>query len=129
MKAFDKSCCVVLLVFLFSALAVAQDKRKQEIRVKGEVIDTKCYISGGMGNASGQEHKECALLCAKAGVPLGILEEKTGTVYFASKLKGMAGANEMLLPFVGEKVIVTGRIVEKGGAKMLMIDMVEKATQ
>ncbi|MGH2568202.1 MAG: hypothetical protein ACRDGA_07680, partial [Bacteroidota bacterium] len=64
---------------------------------------------------------------AKAGVPLGLLEEKTGTVYFAAKLKGIAGANDMLIPFVAEKVVVTGKIVERGGAKMLMIDTVEKA--
>jgi len=38
----------------------------------------------------------------------------------------MAGANDMLIPFVAEKVIVTGKMVERGGVKLLMIDTVEK---
>jgi hypothetical protein len=33
----------------------------------------------------------------------------------------------MLLPFVAETVLVTGRVVEKGGAKMLLIESIEKA--
>ena len=119
---------MILLVVLFSSSqAMAQDKKKPEVTVRGEVIDTKCYISGAMGDASGQEHKECALLCAKAGIPLGLLEEKTNTVYFVAKLKGMAGANDMLLPFVGTKVVVTGKIAEKGGAKLFLLDTIEKA--
>jgi len=117
----------LVLGIVFTSRASGQDKKKQEVKVRGEVIDTKCYISGSMGgNATGKEHKDCALTCAKAGVPLGLLEEKTGAVYFVAKLKGMAGANDMLIPFVAEKVIVTGKMVERGGVKLLMIDTVEK---
>lgn len=118
---------VFLALILFSFSAMAQEKKKQEIKLRAEVIDTKCYISGSMGDATGEEHKDCAIMCAKAGVPLALLEEKTKTVYYAARLKGMAGANEILLPFVGEVVLVTGRLVERGGAKMVMIDTVEKA--
>jgi hypothetical protein len=118
---------LLLLCLVFSAALHAQEKNKQEIKLRGEVIDTKCYIAGSMGDATGEKHKDCAIMCAKAGVPLGLLEEKTKTVYFVAKLRGMAGANEMLLPFVAETVLVTGRVVEKGGAKMLMIESIEKA--
>ena len=38
----------------------------------------------------------------------------------------MAGANELLIPFVAEKVNVTGLLFEKGGMKMLLISNVEK---
>jgi hypothetical protein len=118
---------LVLVVIVFSQTATSQDKKKQEITIRAEVIDTKCYISGSMGNATGEEHKECAIRCAKAGVPLGLLEEKTKTVYYAARLKGMAGANDILLPFVGEVVVVTGRLAERGGAKLILIDTIEKA--
>lgn len=125
MKRMIKTVFLTLILFSFSAMA--QEKKKQEIKLRAEVIDTKCYISGSMGDATGEEHKDCAIMCAKAGVPLALLEEKTKTVYYAARLKGMAGANEILLPFVGEVVLVTGRLVERGGAKMVMIDTVEKA--
>ena len=38
----------------------------------------------------------------------------------------MAGATELLLPFVAEKVKVTGRLFERGGMKMLLISKVNK---
>jgi hypothetical protein len=121
------SSLTLILVLTFTSFAFAQDKKKPEVTIKAEVIDTKCYISGSMGDASGEEHKECAILCAKAGVPLGLLEEKTKTVYFVARLKGMAGANDMLLPFVGTKVLVTGKVTEKGGAKLFLLDTIENA--
>lgn len=125
MKRILQSLFFALILFCLSA--TAQEKKKQEIKIRAEVIDTKCYISGSMGDATGEEHKECAIMCAKAGVPLALLEEKTKTVYYAARLKGIAGANEILLPFVGDVVVITGRLVERGGAKMIMIDTIEKA--
>lgn len=117
----------LLLILSFASLAFSQDRKKPEVTMKAEVIDTKCYISGSMGDASGEEHKECAILCAKAGVPLGLLDEKTKSVYFVARLKGMAGANDMLLPFVGTTVVVTGKVTEKGGARLFLLDTIEKA--
>jgi hypothetical protein len=38
----------------------------------------------------------------------------------------MAGTNELLLPFVAEKVKVTGLLFEKGGMKMLLISNMDK---
>lgn len=127
MKSILRVISTCLLLAFATISTTAQEIKKGEVAIRAEVIDTKCYISGKMGTATGQEHKECALMCVKAGVPLGLLEEKTKTVYYASKLKGMAGADDMLLPFVGEKVVVTGKITEKGGAKLFLIDTVEKA--
>ncbi len=119
----------LLLITMFcSALLVGQDKKKQnEVTIKGEVIDSKCYIGGGMGPGYGQDHKECALKCAKGGIPLAVLEDGTNNVYFVAKLRGTSGPNDMLIPFIAEKVIVKGRLAEKGGAKLLLIDTVEKA--
>ena len=52
-----------------------------------------------VGAGQGKEHAECALQCARNGVPLAILEEKTDLVYFTAKARGMGGANDMLIPF------------------------------
>ncbi len=119
---------IIGILFAPLASAVAQDGKKKlvDVVVRGEVIDTKCYMSGSMGDGRGEQHKECALKCAKAGVPLAILEEKTNAVYFTGRLKGMGSANELLIPFVGEIVSVKGKLAERGGAKMLLIDTVER---
>ncbi|MGD0037971.1 MAG: hypothetical protein ABSC53_11855 [Bacteroidota bacterium] len=121
-----KSFITVLAVFIFSGVALAQQNGKQ-ITIVGEVVESQCYITGLNGPGKGLSHKDCALKCAKGGIPLSILEDKTGTLYLAGQSKkAMAGANELLLPFVAEKVKVTGRLFEKGGMKMLLISKVDK---
>lgn len=121
----------VLILILFSCAiipeAMAQKKPGKPVTIVGEVIDTQCYLSGATGPGRGASHKECALNCAKGGIPLSILEEKTGTVYLTGQTKkAMTTSNLMLLDFVAERVRVTGRLVEKGGARMVLIEKVEK---
>lgn len=60
------------------------------IQIKGEIIDTWCYMSGVMGApeaVTGSAHHTCALWCAAGGIPVGVLAED-GTVYMVLKLKG-----------------------------------------
>src|SRR5215470_18860246 len=54
-------------------LARAQD----DVTVSGEVVDMSCYLSKG---SKGSQHKACAQLCAKKGVPIGILTD-SGDLY------------------------------------------------
>jgi hypothetical protein len=121
-----KSLITALVLLITSGFAFAQQNGKQ-ITVVGEVVESQCYITGLNGPGKGIAHKECALKCAKGGIPLSILEDKTGKLFLAGQSKkAMAGANELLIPFIAEKVKVTGRVFEKGGMKMLLISKVSK---
>ncbi|MBI3586995.1 MAG: hypothetical protein HY088_07700 [Ignavibacteriales bacterium] len=120
-----------LAVFVIADSALAQNpsssggkKALGEVSVTGEVIDTKCYLTGMMGG-KGAEHEACAIACMKGGLPVGILEEKTGKVYILAPEKGTKGANETLLPYAAKTVTVKGKIMEKGGAKVLLYSSVE----
>jgi hypothetical protein len=116
----------VLALFL-SSLALAQQKSGKEITITGEVIETQCYVTGLTGPGKGAAHKDCAIRSAKAGIPLAILEDKTNTVYLTGQTKkAQSGTSELLVPFVAEKVKVTGRLFEKGGLKFLLINKVNK---
>ncbi|MBI4427886.1 MAG: hypothetical protein HY562_02090 [Ignavibacteriales bacterium] len=117
---------VIAVSLLFTmSLVFSQQTRGREITISGEVIDIQCYTSGAMGKGIGADHKECATDCAKGGIPLAVLEDKTGTIYIAGQTKSsMKGANETLLPYVAEKVKVTGRLHQKGGVKLLLISKI-----
>lgn len=52
----------------FAPVARAQD----DITVKGEIVDLACYLAKGK---KGPDHKACAQMCAKGGVPMGLLTE------------------------------------------------------
>jgi hypothetical protein len=109
--------------------AIGQQKKSKEITILGEVVDIQCYVSGATGPGKGPYHKECAISCAKGGMPIGILEDGTDVLYVAGQTKtAMKNANELLLPFVAEKVKVTGRVYEKGGMKLLLVNKVSLFT-
>lgn len=60
------------------------------IEIKGEIIDTWCYLSGVMGGEDavvGSAHHTCALWCAAGGIPVGVLDED-GKIYMVLKLQG-----------------------------------------
>jgi hypothetical protein len=125
-----KNSLLLLLTIAFTLSLLAQGKKGKESTIKGEVVDLQCYMSGVTGSGKGASHKDCAISCAKGGIPLGILEDKTNTLYLAGQTKdAMKGANDMLLPFVAEKVIVTGRTYEKGGMKLVLIKKISKQSE
>jgi hypothetical protein len=95
---------------------------KTEIKLTGEVVCLSCYVDH---EAKGAEHAACAASCAKRGVPMGILEDKTGHVFLV--VRGHTGANEVLAPFAGKKAALTGRWFERGGAKIFNLDTVTEA--
>lgn len=104
----------------------AQEKAMKEVAIKGEIIDSKCYLTGMMGG-KGEEHKDCAIACIKGGLPVAILEEKTGKVYVVVPVKGQKGANEALLQYAAETVTLKGMFIEKGGTKLFAYNSVEAA--
>ena len=111
------------LMMMGAAVVASAAPGDSEVTLKGEVIDQPCYDKGGK---KGEEHKACALSCAKRGNQLAILEDGTNTVY---SITGdyAANKNEKLVPFVAEIVEVKGTITEKDGKKWLNVTSIKKA--
>ncbi len=105
-----------------TARGKAEAVSKSEAKLVGEVVCLSCYVDHG---AKGGEHAACAASCAKRGVPMGVLEEKTGSVFMV--IKGHNGANEALVPFAGKKVALSGRWIERGGTKIFNLETVAEA--
>ena len=119
---------VLAAAFAVSATAQSQDAKStsNNVSITGEIIDVKCYTTGMMGGR-GPEHEDCAIACIKGGLPVGVVDEKTGDVYTIVPAKGTKGANEALLKFVAKKVKIEGKLLEKGGNKILAYSSVEEA--
>jgi hypothetical protein len=76
-------------------------------------------------NSTGASHQTCAETCAKAGVPLAIVDAK-GILYMPIAVEHK-DQNARLMPFIEKKVKVTGTLMEKGGLKGIAIKTVEAA--
>ena len=94
----------------------------QEITIKGELVDSLCYVAMA---AKGPGHKQCAIDCAKAGIPVSILEDGTGKLYTVLPKEDKTGYPESVIGKMGEKVTLTGDLYENGGNKYVTVESVE----
>jgi hypothetical protein len=94
----------------------------QEVTIKGELVDSLCYVTMA---ATGAGHKQCAIDCAKAGIPVSILEDGTGKLYTVLPSKDKTGYPESVTSKMGDKVTLKGDLYEKGGNKYVAVESVE----
>jgi hypothetical protein len=114
---------IVGLLLLCPAALAAHEGHKENSSAKtvvGEVIDPVCYLSH---DSRGLEHAACARMCANNGVGLGILQDKTGTIYVSLPVDH-SNPNAKLLEFVGQHVEVKGTVFRKGGLTGISVDSV-----
>lgn len=112
MKRIVLACVLVL----FAALAFAADK-PAAVTVKGEIIDTFCYVANGEG---GESHAGCGMGCLKHGIPVGLLEGKK--IYILLPTKEGGQLPDALKERVGKAVSVTGHAYTTGGSNFLTVE-------
>jgi hypothetical protein len=96
----------------------------ERVRVRGELVDTWCSISGIM-YAYGTAHHQCAVWCAVGGIPVSIRADD-GTFYMVLKLEGdtQSVANPKLVTIQGHQVTVDGDLHARDGVNYLLVDEV-----
>ncbi len=97
-------------------------KGMQEITIKGELVDSLCYVAMA---SKGSGHKQCAIDCAKAGIPISILEDGTGKLYTVLPKEDKTGYPASVISKMGEKVTLKGDLYENGGNKYVTVESVE----
>lgn len=96
--------------------------------VEGYVINLNCWLGQGI---RGPEHKDCARVCANMGTPLAILADD-GRIYFPV-LKTMSTCpeknNAKLLPFVEERVLVEGEVINREEEYAIVISNIKRTAE
>ena len=119
-----------LTLFGFTNLPVAMAheagmagmEQGKEVTIKGELVDSLCYVAMA---AKGPGHKQCAMDCAKAGIPISIVEEGTGKLYTVLPKQDKTGYPASVVSKMGEKVTLKGDLYENGGNKYVAVESVE----
>ena len=93
-----------------------------EVTIKGELVDSLCYVAMA---AKGAGHKQCAMDCAKAGIPISILEDRTGKLYTVLPSKDKTGYPASVIGKMGDKVTLKGDLYENGGNQYVTVESVE----
>jgi hypothetical protein len=109
---------VILLVaataFAFNAVADEMKAEKKPVTLKGEIVDTGCYIGHG---AMGEKHKDCATKCIASGMPMGLLSGKT--LYLLTMNHDNPDAYNQCKEMAAAMVEVTGVVAERNGVKAI----------
>jgi len=109
------------LLLAFGVLVAFAQVKGETVKMKGEVVDLWCFLEGG---DRGADHKQCAISCAKAGNPIGLVTEKDD-VYVLMGIKDHQPGKEVLLEKMAETVTVEGTLVKKGGVQVIYVSAVK----
>ncbi len=106
-------------LLLFVVGSVSADE--STVTINGYVIDSACAFTKNLDKPIS---KQCAISCAKAGSQLVILADD-GTIYWPiADTTPATGQNSKLLNFAADKVVVTGKVYQRGGSKAIVISKI-----
>ncbi|MDI1289202.1 MAG: hypothetical protein PSX37_04520 [bacterium] len=88
---------------------------RSPIRVRGEVVDSKCYL-GAMKPGTGPVHRSCAALCLAGGIPAGLVTAGTPDEFRVLAKAPFNGAR-----WVGDSVEVNGELVRIGSLGIIIL--------
>jgi hypothetical protein len=105
-------------IVMFVATVVSRAAWAQEdVAVQGEIVDMACYMAKG---SKGAGHKPCAQMCAKKGVPLGILTD-AGDVYLLLDDHNNPDPYDDAKKLAGEHAQITGKKYSKPGVTGIVV--------
>jgi len=117
MKALTPLCLGLLL-----SIGGAAGASAAETSVSGHLRDSFCFLTTG---AHGPSHQKCAIGCAKAGIPVLLVQDKTDKYYVLLPPKNAQSLPSSVIDKMEEEVTVTGQEYSKGGARFLTVESVK----
>jgi hypothetical protein len=95
------------------------------VTLEGEIVDSKCWL-GVMRPGEGHLHKACASLCIRGGIPPMFVtrgNSATPSLMLLTQADGSAVPPDLIIPYVGDAVRVTGTVEKRGDLWVLKADL------
>jgi len=103
-----------------AGMTIAADTSEKS--VTGNLEDSYCY--GTMG-AKGAGHKQCAIKCASAGIPVTLIEKGTDKSYILLPNKDASPLPANVISRMEDEVTVTGKEYSKNGVDYIVVESVK----
>ena len=93
------------------------------LTLRGEIIDSKCYI-GIMNPGNTKPHRDCAVRCISGGLPpmLAVRDSLGPVIHLLLVDENGAAVNQQVLGMVAEPVEITGRVTRLSDQLVLAAD-------
>jgi hypothetical protein len=90
--------------------------------VTGTLEDGYCFVASG---AHGAGHKQCAIGCAKKGIPVALVEKGSAKIYVLLPAKNDSSLPDEVINKMEDEVTVSGDVYKKGGVTYLTVKSVK----
>ena len=117
-----KKITATIILLVAAVLYIQAAGAGKPLTITGRVVDTTCYIAH---DGIGPDHLKCAVMCARAGIPLAILDQQADQLYLPLS-PDHQNPNAKLMDYVESNVRVTGKLIEKSGVKGIIIEKIER---
>ena len=108
---------LALTLLLSVGLRPVAARAQEDLTVQGEIVDMACYMAKG---SKGSAHKACAQMCAKKGVPIGILTDG-GEVYLLLDDHNNSDPYEAAKKLAGDRAEISGKKFVKQGIASIVV--------
>jgi hypothetical protein len=109
----------LLLLFAAAFLTLRSSGATSQTTITGELVETYCW---GKIRVGGPSHAQCAIQCAKRGIPVAVIDEKTRKDLVLMPGKHEATLSPKLIAAMGKKVTIRGELVKRGQNRYLTAD-------
>jgi hypothetical protein len=86
--------------------------------ITGELVETYCW---GTQHSSGPEHALCGIDCAKRGIPVAIVDQRSHKAFVLVPGRGTAKLPLGLIKEMGQQVTIQGEVFERGGTQFATV--------
>jgi Tfp pilus assembly protein FimT len=117
MKHWLAVCSVSLAAIMAGITVPALGQAQEDVAVQGEIVDLACYMAKG---SRGAAHKACAVMCAKKGVPIGVLTD-TGEMYLLLDDHNNPDPYDAAKTLAGERAEISGKKYNKQGVASIVV--------
>ena len=112
------------LLFAILGFTVARVFAGSPATVTGEVVETYCWAVHQVG---GTGHAQCGIECAKRGLPVALYDQKSLKAFILLPARDKTSLPPELIAAMGQRVVVRGEIVTRGGIQFLIIQSWQRA--
>jgi hypothetical protein len=113
---------VAAIIFSLVVCGLACADGGVEKSVTGNLRDGYCNTTMG---ANGPSHKKCAISCAKAGIPVVMVEKGTNQNYILIPAKDDQPLPKDVIDHMEDEVTVSGKVYAKDGINYLQVESVK----
>jgi hypothetical protein len=109
----------LLLLFVAAFVTFRSSGAASQMAITGELVETYCW---GRVQVGGPAHTQCAIQCAKRGIPVAVIEAKTHKDFVLLPGRHDATLPPKLIAAMGKNVTIRGELVKRGQNHYLTAD-------